>query len=399
MFPAEPPALRLRGTERRIADALRRLGPATRADVGVATGLSRATVSAGLSALLEAGLVVETSGAAPVGPAGGRPPGLVRLSPAAGLAVGVDVGRTHLRVAIADLGHQVLGERSVRLEYGTPAGGVLDGAADLVGTGLAAAGAGLVSVLGVGLGLPAPVDQRSGTVSASNILPEWAGLAAGEQLATRLGRPVIVDNDANLGALAETLWGAGRGIDTLAYVKVATGIGAGLVLDGKLFRGVSGQAGEIGHVTLDEHGDVCRCGNRGCLELVAGGAALVAALRRTHGELDSVEEVVALADDGDRAARRLIADAGAHLGVAAAGLVNLVDPQRLIVGGELGRAGDVLLEPLRRSLRRSTVRPAADAVEVVCAELGDRSEVLGAVAVVLRELDRARPAPAHAAVQ
>jgi predicted NBD/HSP70 family sugar kinase len=255
----------------------------------------------------------------------------------------------------------------------------------------------LASVLGVGLGLPAPVDQRSGTISASNILPEWAGLAAGEQLAARLGRPVIVDNDANLGALAETLWGAGRGIDTLAYVKVATGIGAGLVLDGKLFRGVSGQAGEIGHVTLDEHGDVCRCGNRGCLELVAGGAALVAALRRTHGELDSVEDVVALAAGGDRAARRLIADAGAHLGVAAAGLVNLVDPQRLIVGGELGRAGDVLLEPLRRSLRRSAVRPAADAAEVVRAELGDRSEVLGAVAVVLRELDCARPATAHTA--
>jgi predicted NBD/HSP70 family sugar kinase len=397
MFPAEPPALRLRGTERRIADTLRRLGPSTRADVGAATRLSRATVSAGLSALLEAGLVVETSGTAPARPGGGRPPGLVRLAPAAGLAVGVDVGRTHLRVAVADLGHQVLDERSVRLEHGMPAGEVLDGAADLVGTGLAAAGADLASVLGVGLGLPAPVDQRSGTISASNILPEWAGLAAGEQLAARLGRPVIVDNDANLGALAETLWGAGRGIDTLAYVKVATGIGAGLVLDGKLFRGVSGQAGEIGHVTLDEHGDVCRCGNRGCLELVAGGAALVAALRRTHGELDSVEDVVALAAGGDRAARRLIADAGAHLGVAAAGLVNLVDPQRLIVGGELGRAGDVLLEPLRRSLRRSAVRPAADAAEVVRAELGDRSEVLGAVAVVLRELDCARPATAHTA--
>src|SRR5215468_11431153 len=134
MFPGEPPALRLRGTERRIADALRRLGPATRADVGAATRLSRATVSAGLSALLEAGLAVETSGAAPVGPAGGRPPGLVRLAPAAGLAVGVDVGRTHLRVAVADLGHHVLGEQSVRLERGTPAGEVLDGAADLVGT-------------------------------------------------------------------------------------------------------------------------------------------------------------------------------------------------------------------------------------------------------------------------
>jgi len=390
---AEQPAFRLRGNERRIADALRRLGPATRAEVGAVTRLSRATVSAGLSALLEAGLVVETGAAVPVGPAGGRPPGLVRLAPRAGLAAGIDVGRRHLRVAVADLGHQVLGERSSRLDSATPAGEVLDRAAELIGAELGASGARLADVVGVGLGLPAPVDQRSGTITASNILPEWAGLAAGEQLAARLGRPVIVDNDANLGALAEALWGAGRGIDTLAYVKVATGIGAGLVLDGRLFRGVSGQAGEIGHFTLDEHGDVCRCGNRGCLELVAGGSALVAALRRTHGELDSVEDVVALAAVGDQAARRLIADAGAHLGVAAGGLVNLVNPGRLIVGGELGRAGDVLLEPLRRALRRSAVRPAADAVEVVSGELGDRSEVLGAVAVVLLELDRARPAP------
>ncbi len=390
------PTLRLRGNERRIADALRRLGPATRAEVGAVTRLSRATVSAGLSALLEAGLVVETGAAVPVGPAGGRPPGLVRLTPVAGLAVGVDVGRTHLRVAVADLGHQVLGESSIRLEYGCPAGQALDTAADLVHTALSAAGAGLPDVVGVGLGLPAPLDQRSGTISWSSILPEWAGLAAGDELAARLGRPVVVDNDANLGALAEALWGAGRGVDTLAYLKVATGIGAGLVLDGRLFRGVSGQAGEIGHFTLDEHGDVCRCGNRGCLELVAGGAALVAALRRTHGELESVEDVVALAAKGDAAARRMIADAGAHLGVAAGGLVNLVNPGLLIVGGELGRAGDLLLDPLRLALRRSAVRPAADAVEVVGSELDDRSEVLGAVAVVLRELDRARPAPAVA---
>jgi predicted NBD/HSP70 family sugar kinase len=392
----EPLTLRLRGNERRIADALRRLGPATRAELGAITRLSRATVSAGLSALVEAGLVVETGEAVPVGPAGGRPPGLVRLAPAAGLAVGVDVGRTHLRVAVADLGHQVLGERSMRFERGKPAGEVIDAAADLVGSELCAAGVRLADVIGVGLGLPAPLDQRSGRISWSSILPEWAGLAAGDELAARLGRPVIVDNDANLGALAEALWGAGRGIDTLVYVKVATGIGAGLVLDGRLFRGVSGQAGEIGHFTLDEHGEVCRCGNRGCLELVAGGAALVAALRRTHGELDSVEDVVALAVAGDAAARRMIADAGEHLGVAAGGLVNLVNPQRLILGGELSRAGDLLLEPLRRALRRSAVRPAADAVDVVGSELDDRSEVLGAVAVVLHEFDRARAVPAAA---
>ncbi len=388
-------ALRLRGNQRQIADALRLLGPATRADLASATGLSRATVSGGLSALLEAGLVIETGEAAPAGPTGGRPPGVVRLGPQAGLAVGVDVGRTHLRVAVADLGHQVLAERASRLGPGASAQQVLDRAAELVTAALVDSGPDGHPVVGVGLGLPGPVDLRSGRIAAPNIAPEWADLAAGEELAARVDKPVVVGNDANLGALAEYLWGAGRGSDPFVYVKAATGVGAGLVLGGRLFRGVSGLAGEIGHITMDEHGDVCRCGNRGCLDVVAGGPALVAALHGSYAEVDSVEQVVAMAAGGDTGARRVIADAGAHLGVAAGALVNLVNPQRLAVGGELGRAGPVLLDPLRQALLRSCVRPAAEAVEVVEAHLGDRSEVLGAVAVVLLEVGR--PEPAHPA--
>lgn len=222
------------------------------------------------------------------------------------------------------------------------------------------------------------------------MLPEWAGIAAGEELAARLDQPVLVDNDANLGALAEYLWWAGRGCDPFVYVKAATGIGAGLVVGGRLFRGRSGLAGEIGHTTLDERGDVCRCGNRGCLDVVAGGPALVAALHGTYAEVVSIDQVVAMAAGGDPGARRVVADAGAHLGVAAGSLVNVVNPQRLAVGGELGRAGAVLLDPLRQALARSSLRPAAEAVEVVEAQLGERSEVLGAVAAVLLEPERLR---------
>ena len=396
MAPVTPRnASRLRVNEQRLTDALRLLGPATRAELGAATRLSRATVSSGVSALLQAGLVMETGEAAPAGPAGGRPPSVVRLGPRAGLAVGVDVGRTHLRVAVADLGHQVLAEQSSRLDLGSPPAEVLDQAAALVGSVLADAGLDPATVVGVGLGLPAPVDQRTGRVAESDILlPGWAGLLASEELADRLGRVVLVENDANLGALAEYLWGAAHGSDTVVYVKVATGIGAGLVLNGQLFRGVSGLAGELGHVTLDERGDVCRCGSRGCLELVSGGAALVDALRRsrTYNDLESVEQVVALAAGGDPGARRLIADAGEHLGVAIGSMVNLLNPSRVVVGGELGLAGDILLDPLRLALRRSAVHPAADAVDVVRGQLGERSEVLGAVAVVLLEPARARVA-------
>jgi predicted NBD/HSP70 family sugar kinase len=168
-----------------------------------------------------------------------------------------------------------------------------------------------------------------------------------------------------------------------------------MVIDGRLFRGVSGTAGEIGHLSLDAHGDVCRCGNRGCLELTAGGAALVDVLRRTHPEVKTLSDLVRLAVAGDAPCRRLIADAGTHLGVALGGLLNLMNPDKIIVGGELGRAGDVLLDPLRHALSRSAVASAVDAVSVCQGTLGDRAEVLGAVALVLREGERMTvPTPA-----
>ena len=378
----------LRGNARRVAEALRHSGPATRAEVAARTGLSRATVSAALSQLLDLGLVLETGESAPGGPGGGRRPGVIRLGPRAGLAVGVDVGRQHLRAVVADLGHEVLAEVAEPSAFGQPAGPGLDRAPEMVGRALAETGLGPVDVLGVGLGLPAPIDQLTGRVSAPTILPEWAAIHPGPELADRLGRPVLVDNDANLGALAEHLWGAGRGISTMAYVKAATGIGSGLILDGRLFRGAAGTSGELGHITLDEHGDVCRCGNRGCLDLVAGGNALVAMLRRTHPEVAGLAQLIALAREGDGACRRIVADAGTHVGVALGSLVNLVNPERVVIGGELGRAGEILLEPIRSALRRVAIPPAVAAVQVVAGELGDRSEVLGAVAVVLREPHR-----------
>lgn len=370
---------------RRVFDVLRRAGPATRAGLAETTGLSRATVSAALAALAAAGLMVESGGPPGSEPAPGRRPSVVRLAPRAGLAVGVDIGRRHVRVAVADLGHEVLSDAAAPLRPGVEAKVVLDLAAELVGSALKGSGLPQSAVVGVGMGLPAPVDQRSGQISAPTILPEWAGIAAGEELARRLGLPVVVDNDANLGALAEHMWGAGRGYQTVAYIKAATGIGGGLIVAGRLFRGIAGTAGEIGHMMLDERGDMCKCGNRGCLELEAGGNALVAALRRSNREVSGLPELIRLVRSGDTACQRIVADAGTSLGIAVGGLVNLVNPQRIIVGGQLGRAGEVLLEPMRLALRRSAVRPAVDAVEVVSCGLDDRSEVLGAVAVVLRE--------------
>jgi predicted NBD/HSP70 family sugar kinase len=206
--------------------------------------------------------------------------------------------------------------------------------------------------------------------------------------------PVRVENDANLGALAEIVWGAGRDCSDVVYVKAATGIGAGLVLRGRLYHGFAGTAGELGHLTVDDSGPVCRCGNRGCLEAFAGAEAIVEPLRRRYGDDMTLRRVVALAQEGDLGCARVVADAGTALGLAIAGVCNLLAPERVIIGGELAQAGELLLEPVREMVRRSAIA-ATRQTTVSAGVLAERAEVLGAVALVLRESERfvAEPAP------
>jgi predicted NBD/HSP70 family sugar kinase len=169
----------------------------------------------------------------------------------------------------------------------------------------------------------------------------------------------------------------------LVYLKVATGIGAGMVIGSHLFHGAGGTAGEIGHTMMDEAGPICRCGNRGCLEMVAAAPAVVELLRPQFGDGLTIETVVERALEGDPGCRRAIGDAGRHIGHAVANLCNLFNPERIVVGGSLAGAGDVLLGPLREAARQRTIPSAADDVEIVPTVLGDRAEVLGAVALVL----------------
>jgi len=263
----------------------------------------------------------------------------------------------------------------------------MDGAVKLVDEALARSGTEPDRVLGVGLGLPGPIHRSTGTVGSSAILPGWTDVRIAEVMSERLALPVHVDNDANLGALAELHWGAGHGASTLVYLKMATGIGAGLVIGGRVFHGAGGTAGEIGHATVDEAGPICRCGNRGCLEMFAAAPALAELLRPTRGEVTG-ERVVELALEGDPGCRRAIADAGSYTGHAVANLCNLFNPERIVVGGSLGAAGEVLLGPLREAVRRRVIPSAVEDVEIVPGVLGDRAELLGAVALVLKEKEQ-----------
>jgi predicted NBD/HSP70 family sugar kinase/biotin operon repressor len=372
----------------RVIDVLRARGAVSRADIARQTGLSRSTVSSLVADLQAAGLVVERAddGASAPGPQGGRPPVLVALDSSAGAIAGLDFGHDHVRVAVADLSYTVLAESVVELEVDTAAAEALDVAARLVSELLAEAGVPDDRVLVAGMGLPGPIDRESGLVHSQPILPSWVGLDPAAEMERRLGLPVHLDNDANVGALGESTFGAGRGAQVMAYLRLSAGIGAGLIIHGRPFRGARGIAGEIGHVLVDPQGPICRCGNRGCLETFVAGPALCELMRRSHGPL-TTPQLLALARDGDAGCQRAIADAGRVVGRAVADLCNYVNPDLVVVGGDLSAAGDLVLEPMREAVSRFAIPAAAEDVEIVAGTLGNRAELLGALALAGHEAD------------
>jgi predicted NBD/HSP70 family sugar kinase len=367
----------------RLKVALREAGAASRAELARRTGLSRTTVASLVAELEQAGVLVEREEGSRASARGGRPPRLLSFSRSAGVAIGIDFGKRHLRVAVADLSHAILAEAEGPARAEDPAEAGLEAAAALVEDVMARAGVERSKVVGVGMGLPGPIDRRSGRVGSSSILPGWIGVRAAEELGSRLGLPVSVDNDANLGALAELHWGAAAGRRNVAYLKVSTGIGAGLIVEGRLFHGAGGMAGELGHAIVDEQGPVCGCGKRGCLETLAGASALVDLLEPRLGRTISTAELLALAGAGDSGARRVIADGGMHIGGVLATLCDLFNPELIVVGGELSAAGDVLLDPMREQVHRNAIPATARDVEIVGGVLGARAELLGALALVL----------------
>ena len=373
----------------RVIDALRGRGTASRAEIARATGLSRSTVSSIVSDLIAAGLLTEQAEATGVahGEAGGRPPVLLSLNPSAGLAVGVDFGHTHLRVAVSDLSHEVLAESWQELDVDHSAEEGLDAAAKLVDEVLNQAKAERKGVIGVGMGLPGPINRMTGAVGSSSILPGWVGVNAAMEMERRLRLPVRVENDANLGALAEFVWGSGRGFADVVYIKLSSGVGAGLLFGGRLHQGAGGTAGEIGHMPAQNGTAICRCGSRGCIETVASARAIAEQVGVSRGEDVSPRDLLRLIADRDPAASRLVGEAGREIGVALAGLCNLVNPNCVIIGGDLSAAGDLITEPVVESIRRYAIASAAEEVKVVAGVLGERAELLGALALVLHATD------------
>lgn len=372
-----------------ILEALRSSGSASRADLARKTGLSRSTVSSLINGLIADGLVLdrdETRSSAQ----GGRPGALLSLDRSAGTALAVDFGHSHLRVAVADLSWEILAERAELMDVDGSATAALDAAVRLTHEVLDEAGLELSDLIGVAMGLPGPVDRDTGVVGSSVIMPDWAGVRPSEAFAERLGTTVgvVLDNDANLAALGEARFGAGAGVDDMVYVKVASGIGAGLMLAGRLHRGAAGSAGELGHVLHDPEGEICRCGNRGCLETVAAAAPLLRLLARRNGADVTTTELVRLAADGDVGARRVLIDAGRAIGRALADLANVLGPQKIVIGGDLGGEASALLDGIRESMARFALPAVLGSVEIAGGTLGSRAELLGGLSLVIGDTER-----------
>ncbi|MFC8598041.1 MULTISPECIES: ROK family transcriptional regulator [unclassified Isoptericola] len=365
----------------RVVDTVKHHGGLTQVELAAATGLSQATVSTIVKELVAAELVEVRNTIR-----SGRRAQLVTLAHRVGIVAGILVGTRTLTVAIADVSHEVLAEQVMPLPAEHRADTSLDRAALLVVDLLERVGAELDEVLGIGLGLPAPVDAASGQVTVRGILRGWDGVPVAQVLEKRLARPVYVDNDANLGALAESTVGAAREVHDALYVRAGHGVGAGIVLGGRVHRGVAGTAGEIGHVQVDPAGRICSCGSRGCLDTVVGDRALLEPLRSSHGNL-TLRDVVRLVNDDDPGCREIVADAGTVIGGVVAGLATALNPERVVVGGVLAQTGEIFLRPLREALRRRTMLNQVTPLEVVPAALGPRAELEGTLALALQSTD------------
>ncbi|MFK4089112.1 ROK family protein [Kribbella sp. NPDC020789] len=349
----------------------------TRAELIGSSGLARSTVTSRIEALLTSGFVVPSGEAASTG---GRPPARFRLNPTARLILAADVGATHLSVALTDLTGEILDRSTTPLNIAEGPEIVL---AEVVRTArslLKAAGRSRADLVGTGVGLPGPVEHSTGRPNHPPIMPGWDSYDVAGRLGRELPGPVLVDNDVNIMALGEHATEYAD-VEHLLFVKVATGIGAGVISGGRLHRGAQGAAGDIGHIQTPGHTELCRCGNTGCLEAVASAAAIA-----TRLDVGGSQEIVDLVRAGNTAATTAVRQAGREIGTVLAAAVSLLNPSVIVVGGSLAQAGDNLLAGLRETIYSRSLPLATKDLRVVPSRSGPDAPLRGAAVLVQRQL-------------
>jgi predicted NBD/HSP70 family sugar kinase len=367
------------------ADVLLRLlldgRPRTRAELIELSGLARSTVAGGVDELLARGLVVPSGEAASTG---GRPPARFAFNPSAGVVLAADVGATHLAVGLTDLSGRVLNSVSTPLDIAEGPARVLGAIASYGRNLLAGAGRTEADLAGTGVGLPGPVEHSTGRPNHPPIMPGWDEYDVVDHLTAELGGEVLVDNDVNIMALGEYAT-AYPEVRHLMFVKVATGIGAGIISDGRLHRGAQGAAGDLGHVQTPSGSDVvCRCGNTGCLEAIASGAAVAQELRAQGIEASSSADVVGLVRGGNASATAAVRQAGREIGTVLAACVSLLNPSVIVVGGSLAQAGDSLLAGVREVVYGRSLPLATNDLRIVTSRAGAEAGLIGAATMVIQ---------------
>ena len=366
----------------------------TRAELALTTGLARSTVAARIDALIASGLV------GPAGEAnssGGRPPSRFAFKPAARAVLAVDVGATHVIVAVTDLSGNVLAERRLTQDVAAGPETVLG---KVVKEGLALlqkAGRGTQELAGVGIGLPGPVEHATGRPVKPPIMPGWDGFDVVRYVQRSLPVPVLVDNDVNIMALGERTahW---PDQTNFLFIKVATGIGSGIISSGDLQRGANGTAGDLGHVRVPRGDDVvCRCGNHGCLEALASGPALASELTRQGVPAGTGSDVLRLVSEGNPQAIHALRQAGRDVGDVLATVVNLLNPSVIVIGGSLGQAGEHLMAGVREVVYRRSLPLATSHLRIALSVAGDQAAILGASQLVTQYV--LSPAAIEATIQ
>ena len=354
----------------------------TRAELVALTGLARSTVAQRMDALLSQRLVVPAGGSVSTG---GRPPQMFAFNRDAGVVLAADLGATHSRVAMTDLGGEVLVEGAEEIAIAEGPEAVLAWLERTFDDLLAGVGRTHSDVRGIGVGVPGPVEFATGTPVAPPIMPGWDGYRVSDRLADYFGAPTLVDNDVNIMALGEH-WKAWRAYDHLLFVKVGTGIGCGIITDGRIHRGAQGAAGDIGHIHVPGNEEICRCGNRGCLEAVAGGGAMAARLRSEGIEAENSRDVVRHVRDGRPEAMQLVRQAGRELGEVLAASVNFFNPGVIVIGGDIAHADEHLLAGVREVVYQRAVPLGTRSLRIVRSALDDRAGVIGAAVMVIEHV-------------
>ena len=366
-----------------IFELLRDGRPWTRAELADATGLARSTIAARIDVLMRLELVAPFGGARSTG---GRPPALFALNPAARVVVGVDVGATHVRAAMADLSGDILGEVSTSLDIAEGPEVVLGWVSTTVRALLKAQRRPVKHLAAIGMGLPGPVEHATGRPISPPIMPGWDRYDVPGRLQREYAVPVLVDNDVNIMALGEQQVHL-TDVDDLVLIKVATGIGSGIISGGRLQRGATGVAGDLGHVRVPGADDVtCRCGNTGCLEAVAAGPALAARIRAGGGTAQDGQDVVDLVRGGDALAIAAVRQAGRDIGDVVAAMVNLINPSVVVIGGQMAQAGEHLLAGIRETVYHRSLPLATEHLRIVPSRAGAEAGVLGASVMAIEHV-------------